>query len=152
MVRFAARLRHMEEHADRARIYLLDDDERHVSPGGPAVIGPGGAREDLPDAVFAAVKHVIDAMRAGMGVKISPLRAELPVDEAAHAIAMSTDDFRAHVAGGEVPFRSTRHVDWVRLADVVAFDRRRKEQRKAAIEEILDQEPWDESDENGTRG
>jgi hypothetical protein len=63
---------------------------------------------------------VIDAMRAGSAVKVSPLRTELPIDEAADTIGMARDDLRAYVAEGAVPFRSTQSVDWVNLATVIA--------------------------------
>ena len=133
-----------------ARIYLLDSDERQISPSGPAVIGPDGTREDIPPLVFRAVQHVVAAMRAGQAVKISPLRPELPIDEAADAIAMGRDDLRKHVAQGDVPFRSTEYVDWVRLADVINWDNERRAARRAGIRELLDEEPWDE--ESGTPG
>ena len=76
--------------------------------------------------MYRAVQHVLEAMRAGRGVKIVPLRAELPIDEAADAIAMGRDDLRKYVAEGAVPFRSSEYVDWVRLADVIAWDNERR--------------------------
>jgi hypothetical protein len=131
------------------RIYLLDPDERQTLPNAPAVVGPDGVREDIPPLVFKAVQHVLEAMRAGMAVKISPLRPELPIDEAADAIGMARDDLRAYVADGAVPFRSTEYVDWVRLADVIAWDNQRRKERSAIIQELLDEEPWDEPDADG---
>jgi hypothetical protein len=131
--------------ADTSRIYLLSEGERQVSPDGPAVVGPDGVRQDIPPLVFKAVMHVIEAMRAGKAVKVTPLRPELPVDEAAAAIGMDALDFRSYVSDGEIPFRSSEYVDWVRLQDVLDFDRRLSEQRRGAIQELLD-EPWDEDE------
>jgi hypothetical protein len=131
--------------SDNSRIYLLSEGERQVSPNGPAVIGPDGVRQDIPPLVFKAVTHVIEALRAGNAVKVVPLRSELPVDEAAAAIGMDALDFRSYVADGEIPFRSSEHVDWVRLEDVLGFDRRLSEQRHRAIQELLD-EPLDDDD------
>jgi hypothetical protein len=140
----------MDGPADSARIYLLSDEERQVSPSGPAVVDADGVRQELPPLVFKAVQHVIEAMRAGMAVKISPLRQELPIDEAAHAIGMAKDELRAYVAEGAVPFRSTEYVDWVRLEDVIEFDRRRREHRRAGVQQMLDEDPWDEAEDDGT--
>jgi len=142
---------------NRARIYLPEGDENVAAAGGPAIVGPDGVREDIPPLVFEAVRHVAEAMRAGMGVKVSPLRPELPVDEAAYAIGMHEDTFRKHVAHGDIPFRSTEHVDWVKLADVITFSQRHRQRRSEGMRELrqlLEDEPLydiddDSSDSNG---
>lgn len=127
-----------------SRVYLLDDEDRRIVPGGPAVIGPDGQREDIPPAVFRVIQHVLAAMRAGRAVKVVPLRPELPIDEAADAIGMRRDDLRAYVAEGAIPFRSTEYVDWVRLADVIDLDNRRYEQQEAALDELMGGDPADD--------
>jgi hypothetical protein len=131
-----------------ARIYLLDPDQRQTSSAGPSVVGPDGVREDIPPLVFEAVRHVIDAMRAGRAVKISPLRTELPIDEAADAIGMARDDLRAYVAEGAVPFRSTESVDWVDLATVIAWDNARRAARAEGIAAALQDDPWEDADDD----
>ncbi len=126
-----------------SRIYLLDADESRVVPGGPAVVGPDGVREEIPALVFEAVQHVLAAMRAGRAVKITPLRPELPIDEAADALAIGRDDLRKYVAEGAVPFRSTEYVDWVRLADVIEWDNQRRRSRRAVLDELMGEDPSD---------
>jgi hypothetical protein len=133
----------MNEFTGDARVYLLEAGENQVPAGAPALIGPDGTREEIPPLVYRAVQHVVEAMRAGMGVKVSPLRAELPIDEAAHAIAMHPSDLREHIADGDIPFRSTEFVDWVKLSDVLALDRAEEERRRAAMRDLgeaLDEE------------
>ncbi|NIK60932.1 hypothetical protein [Kribbella shirazensis] len=120
-----------------SRIYLLEADERAVEPGGPAVIGPDGTREEIPPVVYQAVQHVLEAMRAGRAVKVVPLRTELPIDDAADAIAIGRDDLREYVAEGAIPFRSSEYVDWVQLADVIKWDIARRERRRAILDEML---------------
>jgi hypothetical protein len=127
-----------------ARIYLLDANEPGVEPGGPAVIRPDGVREEIPPLVYRAVQHVLEAMRAGRAVKVVPLRTELPIDEAADAIGMARDDLRAYVAEGAVPFRSTQYVDWVKLAEVIEWDNRRREEQSAALDEMMAVDPLDD--------
>jgi hypothetical protein len=129
-----------------SRIYLVDEEDRRVVPGGPAVIGPDGEREDVPPAVFRVIRHVLEAMRAGQAVKISPLRPELPIDEAADAIGMRRNDLRAYVAEGAIPFRSTEYVDWVRLADVIEWDNKRYEEQRAALDELMGGDATDDDD------
>lgn len=139
--RSGIRLRSMPGPTTDARIYLLDADERHVVPGGPAIVGPDGVREEIPPLVFEAVQHVLAAMRAGQGVKVTPLRPELPIDHAANAIAIAPDVLRKHVAAGEIPFRSSEYVDWVRLADVIKWDSERRRARRAVLDELLGDDP-----------
>jgi hypothetical protein len=110
--------------ADSARIYLLSD-ERQLFPNAPAVMDADGVRQDLPPLVFKAVQYVIEAIRDGTAVKVSPLRPELPIDEATQGDRDGYGRLRAYVAEGAIPFRSAGSVDWVRLEDVIEFDRRR---------------------------
>lgn len=138
------RLMDMDGPADKGRIYLLTEDERQVPPNGPALVDADGVRQELPPLVFKAVEHVIEAMRAGYAVKISPLRHELPIDEAATAIAMGKDELRAYVAEGALPFRSTKYVDWVQLEDVIEFDRERRRKRSEGVQKLLEEDRWDE--------
>lgn len=131
-----------------ARIYLLEDDDRRITPGGPAVIRPDGVREDIPPAVYRVLQHVLEAMQAGRAVKVSPLRTELPIDEAADAIAIGRDVLRKHVGAGEIPFRSSEYVDWVRLADVLNWDNNRRAERRAVLDAYWAEEPDDEGQQS----
>jgi hypothetical protein len=131
-----------------SRIYLLDEDQRQTAPGGPAVIGPDGVREDIPPLVYKAVSHVLEAMRSGRAVKIVPLRPELPIDEAADALGMGRDDLRKDVSEGAVPFRSSEYVDWVRLADVIEWDNRRYAEQQAAMDELIGGDPADDESQS----
>jgi hypothetical protein len=138
--------------ADSARIYLTETDaERQIIASGPAVIGPGGERRDVPELALEAALHVVEAMQAGMAVKVLPLRPELPIDEAAYAVGMAGDDLRAYAAEGAIPFRSSQYVDWVRLRDVIALDRRIRQQRRDALQALRNEDPWDEPGLDGSQ-
>jgi hypothetical protein len=136
----------MDKEPDDARIYLLDESDRQVTGDGPAVIDAHGIRQEVPPRVFKAIEHIIGAFQSGYAVKIIPLRTELPIGEAADAIEIGEDDLRRSIADGEIPFRSSRYVDWVRLADVMDFAQKRQAMREEGLQALLDQERWDESD------
>ena len=142
------RLQSMDGDASSARIYLLDENERQVTPNGPVIVGPDGVRLELPPLVYQAAQHVIEAMLAGQAVKLTPFRTELPIDEAAYAIDMRSDDLRAYVAEGAIPFRSTEYVDWVRLENVIKWDRERKRKRREGVQRLLDEGPWEEDEDS----
>ena len=126
---------------------MLADADRNLVPGGPALIAPDGTRHEIPPKVFEAMQFVEAAMRKGFAVQVTALRYELPIDEAASAIGMSRRDLRSYVAAGEIPFRSSEYVDWVRLADVLAFNERLKAQRREALDEMLSESVYDEDDD-----
>lgn len=138
----------MNQDPAEGQIYLLEDADRQLTGEGSAVIDPQGTRHDIPAAVYAVLEHVTAALRAGYAVKVTPLRTELPIDEAADAVGMAEDDLRRYVAAGELPFRSSRYVDWVRLADVIDLDNKLQQMREEGLQTLLDQERWDDTDEN----
>ena len=121
----------------QSEVFLLADADSWLVPGGPAVVEPDGDRHDIPPKVSEAMRFVEEAMRQGFAVQITALRHELPIDEAAGAIGMARDDLRAYVAEGAIPFRPTEYTDWVRLADVLAFDERLRAQRRQALDSML---------------
>jgi hypothetical protein len=134
----------------QSEIFMLTDAERQITPSGPALIGPDGTRHDIPPKVFEAMQFVEAAMAKGFAVQITALRRELPIDEAAAAIGMPRRDLRSYVADGEIPFRSSEYVDWVRLADVLALNRRLKAQRREALDEMLNEPLWEDGDDAGS--
>lgn len=73
-------------------------------------------------------------------MQITPLRPELPIDAAAGAIEMSRDELRHYVSKGEIPLRSSEYVDWVNLADVLAFDSRLEAQRAEGLRALSGEE------------
>jgi hypothetical protein len=130
--------------ANDARIYLLEDGERQVGPDGPAVVGPDGVRHDLPPAVFEAVWHVVEAMRADRAVKVVPVRTELPYQEAAAVAGIRPDVLRRYMDGGTIGFRSTRYHDWVLLAEVLAFQRGQADRESDGVRRLLNEQPDDD--------
>jgi hypothetical protein len=134
----------------QSEVFLLADVDRQLVPDGPALVGPDGDRHDIPPKVFEAMRFVEEAMRQGFAVQVTALRHELPIDEAAGAIGMARDDLRAYVAEGAIPFRSTEYTDWVRLADVLAFNERLQVQRREALDAMLAESDYDDDDESPT--
>jgi hypothetical protein len=99
---------------------------------------------------YEAMQFVEAAMAKGFAVQIIALRHELAIDEAADVIGMPRCDLRSYVADGEIPFRSSKNVDWVRLADVLALDLRLRAQRREALDEMLSEPLWEDGDDAGS--
>lgn len=134
----------MDVMPSRTEVFLLAEEDRTVVPNGPALLTPDGTRHDLPPKVYEIMQFVEDALKQGYALQITPLRQEVPIDQAADAISMSPDELRQYVGQGEIPFRSTKYVDWVKLSDVLAFDARLQAQREEALQAMADEEPWDD--------
>ena len=136
----------MEVVPRESEVFLLGDADRRIVSGGPALIGADGSRYDIPPNVYEVMEFVEAAMGRGFAVQVTALRHELPVNEAAGVIGMSVRDFRSYVADGEIPFRSSQYVDWVRLSDVLAFDERLRAQRRQALDAMFSESAHDDDD------
>lgn len=128
----------------RPEIFLLADTDRRLVAGGPALVGPDGVRRDIPPKVYDVLRFVEAAMLQGYAVQVTPLRDELPIDEAADAIEMDRDELRLFAGRGDVPFRSDEYVDWVKLSDVLAFNARLNADREQALQTLAEEESWDD--------
>jgi hypothetical protein len=139
----------MERKPTRPQVFQLDEASRFLAPNGPALIGPDGTRHDIPPKVFEILRFVESVLAHNQAVKVTPLRPELPIDEAADAVDMPRDELRAYVAEGRIPFRSSQYLDWVKLADVVEFKARLKAESRVALDELLSEDLWDEQTGDG---
>jgi hypothetical protein len=136
----------------QSEVFLLADQDRRITPSGPALVGPDGVRHDVPLKVYEAMEFVEAAMLKGFAVQITALRHELPIDEAAGAIGMSRRDLRAYAAEGEIPFRTSEYTDWVRLEDALAFNQRLRAQRREALDAMLSESVYDDDDDDNPTG
>jgi hypothetical protein len=134
----------MDVMPSRPEIFLLADSDGRLVPGGPALVGPDGVRRDIPPKVYDVLRFVEAEMLKGYAVQVTPLRDELPIDEAAEAIEMDREELRLFAGRGDIPFRSDEYVDWVKLSDVLAFNARLNAERERALQTLAEEEPWDD--------
>ncbi|TDO47815.1 hypothetical protein EV643_108129 [Kribbella sp. VKM Ac-2527] len=134
----------MDVMPSRPEIFLLADSDRRLVPDGPTLVGPDGGRRDIPPKVYEVLRFVEAAMLKGYAVQVTPLRDELPIDEAADAIEMDREELRLFAGRGDIPFRSDEYVDWVKLSDVLAFNARLNADREQALQTLAEEESWDD--------
>jgi hypothetical protein len=139
----------MDVTPSRPEIFLLTDEDRNLVANGPALTDPGGARHDIPPKVHEAMAFVEAALREGYALQITPLRHELPIDEAADAVQMPRKELRLLVSQGEIPFRTSEYVDWVKLSDVLALSARLDAARDQMLQSFAEEEPWDDDSPSG---
>lgn len=68
----------MEVLPSQSEVFLVEDTERQLAPGGPALVASDGSRREIPPRVFEAIEFLEAAMRQGFAVQITALRTELP--------------------------------------------------------------------------
>src|SRR5687767_7733839 len=133
----------------RPEVFLLGDGERRIVSGGPALVGAAGDRQEVPPKAYEVLQFVEAALRSGLAVQVTPLRTELPIDDAADAVEMDREELRLYASRGDIPSRSSQYVDWVQLADVLALRSRVDAERAQVLEEFAAEDAWDDDSTPG---
>jgi hypothetical protein len=140
----------MDVMPSRTEVFLLTKEDRDLVAGGPALVGPDGTRQDISPRTYEVMAFAEAALSQGYALQITPLRHELPIDEAAGAVSMRRKELRLLVGRGELPFRSSEYVDWVKLSDVIALSSRLDAEREKMLQSFAEEDPWD--DDSATNG
>jgi excisionase family DNA binding protein len=102
----------------------------------PRLIGPDGDAIDLPEAVFEALKLIVDAMARGQSLTLVPHNKELTTQEAADLLHVSRPHLIKLLDTGELPFHRVGTHRRIKIEDMLAYQQRRDETRKAALDEL----------------
>lgn len=108
-----------------------------------ALVGPSG-RVVITRQIHQILEQVINAMKAGKAVTVTPESQQLTTQQAADLLGMSRPTFVKLLESGQLPYERTTHRRMVALEDVLAYRRQRKERQLAALAAIaadLDDEP-----------
>ena len=103
-----------------------------------ALLGPDGQTVPLPLEAFNVLVEVAHAMRAGKAITVAPVDQSLTTQEAANFLGISRPTLVKLLESGEIPFErpgAGRHRR-VRLQDVVAYQERKRVQRRTALDEL----------------
>jgi hypothetical protein len=118
------------------RTYFLTEDERIVRPNGPALVGPGGRRLDLPPRAFEALNHVLQALREGLGVTIDPHQTVLSFAEAADVVDLPVETLREAADEGKLTLGEVDGLPSIVLVDLLAYEQQFLAERKAILAEM----------------
>jgi len=103
----------------------------------PALVAANGERLELPDSMYDVLRQVAEALSRGMGVSVAPLSAMLTTQEAADYLGISRPTLVRILERGEIPMEKPGRHRFVRLKDLIAYQDRMKEQRRAALEQMV---------------
>ncbi|HXH56241.1 excisionase family DNA-binding protein [Iamia sp.] len=102
--------------------------------GTPRLVGPDGVEIGLPEGIHALLVSIVENLKAGNGVSVIPLHAELTTVEAAHLLNVSRPFLIKQLEGGELPHHMVGTHRRLRLADVLTY----RDRLDAQAEEALD--------------
>lgn len=106
----------------------LDALDRTLGPARPAhvgetprLVGPDGQGIELPEEIFDVLAAVVDQLKAGNGISVVPMHAELTTVEAADLLNVSRPFLITQLERGVLPYRMVGTHRRVRLSDVLTY-------------------------------
>ena len=107
--------------------------------GTAALIGPDGARIDLPPFVHEFLVQVVEQMQEGKALAMLPLMEELSTQAAADLLGVSRQFFVRECEAHKLPFHYTGTHRRVLLKDLLDYKKLREQARREAIVRIARQ-------------
>ena len=98
-----------------------------------ALIGPNGSRIELPTAVHDVLVQVVDSMRAGKAVHVTPVDQLLTTQQAADLLGVTRPTVVAIIDRGELACERTGTHRRIRMDNLLAFRQRRRREQLDAI-------------------
>jgi excisionase family DNA binding protein len=126
--------------------FLVDHTTQRDAPPRYMLVGPGrGDRVPVPAEVHRVLVQVVESLQAGRAVTVAPLSMTLTTQQAADLLNVSRPTVVKLIEDGQIPSERISHRRQLRLADVLAYRERRREEQLAAI--AATSAPLDEQDD-----
>ena len=93
----------------------------------------------VPGELMTVLRAVVEQLRAGNGVSVAPLHAELTTVEAAEILNVSRPHLVKLLEQSEMPYRMVGSHRRVRLVDVLAYRDRQDARSRRALDELTAQ-------------
>jgi excisionase family DNA binding protein len=85
------------------------------------LVGPDGTAIELPGGIHDVLLSIVEQLKAGNGVTVIPMHAELTTVEAAELLNVSRPFLIKQIEAGTLPFHMVGTHRRLRLADVLAY-------------------------------
>ncbi len=109
---------------------------RILQLGSPALVGADGERVELPDSVFRLLKDITRNMQLGRAVVLIPENQQLTTQRGADLLGVSRPHLIKLLEAGELRYHKAGSHRRIYLKDLVAYQKRRDVERKAALGRI----------------
>lgn len=104
----------------------------------PAIVSADGTQHEIPEAMVDVLRQVAGALSAGMGVNVAPLNPMLITHEAADFLGVSRSTVVRILERGELPMEQPGRHRYVRLSDLLDYQRRSRIERRRALEDMVE--------------
>lgn len=102
--------------------------------GGSRLLGRDGEAIELPDGIQSLLVSIVENLRAGNGVSVIPLHAELTTVLAAELLNVSRPYLIKQIEAGEIPHHMVGTHRRLKLVDVLSYRDRLEAQADAALD------------------
>ena len=109
---------------------------RMLQLGAPALVGADGERVELPNVVFRLLKEIVRNMQLGRAIVLTPENQQLTTQRAADLLGMSRPHLIKLLEAGQLTYHKIGSHRRIYLKDLVAYQKRRDAERKAALDRI----------------
>ena len=130
-----------------ATVTLPPSEEEHIQElhrilqlGAPTLVGPHGEKLALPESVYAILKDVVRNMRAGRAITLVPEQQQLTTQAAANLLGFSRPHLIKLLESGVLPFQKVGQHRRILLKDLLAFQKKRDTERRAALNQLAREE------------
>lgn len=125
---------------DQKEIEQVSKLYRSLRHEGPAtLIGPDGARIELPSSVHDVLVQIVEKMQEGKTMALLHLTEELSTQAAADLLGVSRQFLVRECEAGKIPFRHTGTHRRVLLKDILDYQKLRSAARRRALVDIARQ-------------
>ena len=107
-------------------------------PGARAkLIGADGRQVELPDELHQALLHAVEALAKGYAITIAPHHTTLTTQQAADMLGVSRPTLTKLLETGKIPYERPNSHRKIKLSDLLEYQRRRREVRRQALDELV---------------
>ncbi len=99
----------------------------------PRLVGPDGSTTELPEGIHELLVTIVEQLKAGNGVTVIPMHAELTTVEAAELLNVSRPFLIKQLEAGALPYHMVGTHRRLRLADVLAYRDRMDAESEQAL-------------------
>lgn len=102
------------------------------------LVGPGGERTLVPEAVFYVLERVAEVLARGDAITIVPVGKELTTQQAADLLNVSRQYLVRLLGQGKIPHTKTGKHRRIRIEDVLSYQQTRDRERRAKLDELTE--------------